>query len=238
MAYWSKIQTSDDGIIPIGSNLFGTCTTGASTQEKVVNLSDFDVLTEGVTIHVWFRNENTAAHPQLKVGSTAATSIYVNSTTGGNWEKGAVISFTYYLGNWWQNDIHPNSGGGGETYSLSISGDTLTLTGDGGTTSSVTIPDDDTTYSIAGSGNTITLTGSDGSTSSATVTNSDTTYTLTKSGSTITLTGSDGSTTSVTDSNTTYNNATQSTNGLMSAADKIKLDGIEAGATKVQIIRW
>ena len=33
------------------------------------------------------------------------------------------------------------------------------------------------------------------------------------------------------DTNTTYNNATQSTAGLMSAADKIKLDGIATGAT-------
>lgn len=60
-----------------------------------------------------------------------------------------------------------------------------------------------------------------------------TTYTLTKSGSTITLTGSDGSKTSVTDSNTTYSNATTSTSGLMSAADKTKLDGIASGANKV-----
>ena len=58
----------------------------------------------------------------------------------------------------------------------------------------------------------------------------DTTYTLSKSGSTITLTGSDGSKTQVTDSNTTYGAATASAAGLMSAADKSKLDGIEAGA--------
>ena len=57
-------------------------------------------------------------------------------------------------------------------------------------------------------------------------TDNNTTYTITKSGSTITLTGSDGSTTSVTDSNTTYNAATQSAAGLMSAADKVKLDGM------------
>lgn len=58
------------------------------------------------------------------------------------------------------------------------------------------------------------------------------TYSLSKSGSTITLTGSDGSKTSVTDSdtNTTYSNATTSSAGLMSAADKTKLDGIASGA--------
>ena len=60
-------------------------------------------------------------------------------------------------------------------------------------------------------------------------TDSNTTYSLSKSGSTITLTGSDGSTTSVTDSNTTYSTATQSADGLMSADDKAKLDGLSDG---------
>lgn len=60
------------------------------------------------------------------------------------------------------------------------------------------------------------------------------TYRLSKSGSTITLTGSDGSTSSVTDANTdtntTYGEATTSTAGLMSPADKRKLNGIASGA--------
>lgn len=63
----------------------------------------------------------------------------------------------------------------------------------------------------------------------------DTTYTLTKSGSTIKLTGSDGSETSVTDSNTTYSAATSSAEGLMSAADKAKLDGVATGANKTTV---
>ncbi len=63
-------------------------------------------------------------------------------------------------------------------------------------------------------------------------TDNNTTYQLSKSGSTITLTGSDGTTTSVTDSdtNTTYTAATASSPGLMSAADKTKLDTIATGA--------
>lgn len=67
--------------------------------------------------------------------------------------------------------------------------------------------------------------------------NKDTTYSLSKSGSTITLTGSDGSKTTVTDAdtNTTYNAATQSAAGLMSAADKTKLDGIATGANKITV---
>lgn len=62
--------------------------------------------------------------------------------------------------------------------------------------------------------------------------NTNTTYTLTKNGNTITLKGSDGSSVNVTDSNTIYNNATASAAGLMSAADKSKLDSVATGANK------
>ena len=65
--------------------------------------------------------------------------------------------------------------------------------------------------------------------------NTNTTYNLTKSGNTITLKGSDGSTFNVTDSNTVYGNATTSAAGLMSAADKAKLDGIAAGSNHVTV---
>ena len=65
--------------------------------------------------------------------------------------------------------------------------------------------------------------------------NTNTTYTLTKSGSTITLKGSDGSAVNVTDSDTIYNNATASAAGLMSAADKSKLDSVATGANKTVV---
>ena len=65
--------------------------------------------------------------------------------------------------------------------------------------------------------------------------NTNTTYNLTKSGNTITLRGSDGSTFNVTDSNTVYGNATASAAGLMSAADKAKLDGVAAGSNHVTV---
>lgn len=63
--------------------------------------------------------------------------------------------------------------------------------------------------------------------------NTNTTYNLTKSGNTITLRGSDGSAFNVTDSNTVYGNATTSAAGLMSAADKAKLDEVAAGSNHV-----
>ncbi len=56
--------------------------------------------------------------------------------------------------------------------------------------------------------------------------NTNTTYEISKSGSTITLIGNDGLTTTVEDSDTTYVAATQSAEGLMAAADKIKLDNM------------
>ena len=65
------------------------------------------------------------------------------------------------------------------------------------------------------------------------------------SGDTLTVTGSGATTASYdtatntltvssTDTDTTYSNATTSVDGLMSAADKTKIDGIEAGATADQ----
>lgn len=57
------------------------------------------------------------------------------------------------------------------------------------------------------------------------------------SGTTITVTFVDGSTKTLTtqDTNTTYNNASTSAAGLMSAADKAKLDGVATGATKITV---
>lgn len=53
---------------------------------------------------------------------------------------------------------------------------------------------------------------------------------LSISGRTITWTKADGTTGTLTTQDTTYSAATQSANGLMTAADKKKLDGIAAGA--------
>lgn len=53
---------------------------------------------------------------------------------------------------------------------------------------------------------------------------------LSVSGRTITYTRADGTTGTLTTQDTTYNNASTSTSGLMSASDKIKINGIESGA--------
>ena len=161
MAYITKKQTNN-GAKPIGSNLYGICSTEASTVAKVVSMPDFDVLVEGVTIHVFFQYANTASNPTLQVGSTEAKPIKYNGLLDGSWEAGGFISFTYYNGAWMQNDIAIN----GVTYTFSISGHTMTITGSGGSVQTVTLPDDDTTYTLSRVDNTVTLTGSDGSTSS------------------------------------------------------------------------
>lgn len=87
---------------------------------------------------------------------------------------------------------------GGGTYTLSISGDVITLTGSGGDTSSVTVPDDDTTYTISISGHSLTLTPSSGSAQTVTLPDNDTTYTLSISGDVLTLTPSTGTAQTVT----------------------------------------
>lgn len=101
-----------------------------------------------------------------------------------------------------------------------------------------------TATSFDGSGNiTIPVTSIDGSKVSGTVNKAtkdsadqqiNTTYikNISISGTTVTITKGNGTTSTQTtqDTNTTYSAATQSANGLMSAADKKKLDGIAAGA--------
>ena len=64
--------------------------------------------------------------------------------------------------------------------------------------------------------------------------------TITRNGTTFTATAIDGSTTSFTqqDNNTTYSNATTAAAGLMSASDKVKLNGISTGANKITKTRY
>ena len=105
MAYATKKKLSDNSIVPIGSNLYGTCATPSTDGTKVVAMPDFNVLVEGVTIHVKFAWKNEASAPTLKVGTTEAKPIRYNGQFGGLWERGSIISFTYSYGQWHQNDV-------------------------------------------------------------------------------------------------------------------------------------
>ena len=110
MAYICKITDTNGTTGPIGSALYGTCSTASDTVAKVVTLSDFNKLITGVTIHVKFTNSNTATNPTLNVNSTGAKSIYKYGTTVPgtteltSWPTGAVVSFTYDGSAWIMND--------------------------------------------------------------------------------------------------------------------------------------
>ena len=96
--------------------------------------------------------------------------------------------------------------------------------------------DTNTKYGLNLEGNTLSLV-ENGNTSKVTVSTNDTTYTLTQDSTDkhkITLTPSSGTATTITipDNNTQYSAASQTVAGLMSAADKKKLDGIAEGANK------
>ena len=100
MGYAGKINIGEDTHL-IGSALYGICNTGASTAEKVVTLSDFDTLIEGITIKVKFIYSNTAADPTLNVNGTGDLPIYRHgvvppgNSTYNTWAANAVLSFTY-----------------------------------------------------------------------------------------------------------------------------------------------
>ena len=115
MSFAAQIETGDGSISPIGSTLYGICSTAAATAAKVVTLADFDTLLTGVTIHVKFIYSNTAANPTLNVNSTGDIAVYAHGTTyPGNtaatsWAANSVVSFTYDGTAWRMNDVGANA---------------------------------------------------------------------------------------------------------------------------------
>jgi len=116
MAYIGKVTDTAGTTHLVGSMLYGTCSTGASTAAKVVTLSDFSKLETGVTIHVKFTNSNTASNATLNVNSTGAKNLCsygttrVGTTERTSWKAGAVVSFTYDGTSWVMNDYIPDTG--------------------------------------------------------------------------------------------------------------------------------
>jgi len=115
MSFAAQIETGDGSISPIGSTLYGICSTAAATAAKVVTLSDFDTLLTGVTIHVKFIYSNTAASPTLNVNSTGDIAIYAygtsapGNTTATSWAANSVVSLTYDGTYWRMNDVGANA---------------------------------------------------------------------------------------------------------------------------------
>lgn len=115
MSYAGQVETGGGALSPIGSTLYGLCSTGAATAGKVVDLADYDELITGTTVHVKFTYGNTASSPTLQVGSTTAKPIYAYGTTApGNtaaasWAANSMVSFTYDGTAWRMNDSGANA---------------------------------------------------------------------------------------------------------------------------------
>lgn len=111
MAYVGKITDTSGTTGPVGSTLYGTCTTAADQAAKVVTCADFDKLITGVVIFVKFTNSNTNTGTiTLNVNGTGAKNLYRYGTTkpgnygGASWLAGSVVSCTYDGTNWIMND--------------------------------------------------------------------------------------------------------------------------------------
>ena len=109
MGYVGNVKVN--GILfPVGSMMYGTCTTAPSVAEKVVDIEAIDVLKAGLTIHVKFMSPNTAADPTMNVNELGAKPIhrYSNIAPGtdsrGSWLPGSIVSFTYDGAVWIMND--------------------------------------------------------------------------------------------------------------------------------------
>lgn len=101
----------------LSHTFYGTCSTAAGTQQKVVKISDSGInaatLLTGMLLSVKFTYSNTAVNPTMVVqpsGSStnliAAKSIMMNGTTppgateATSWKAGAIVDFMYDGTNW------------------------------------------------------------------------------------------------------------------------------------------
>jgi len=95
---------------PVASTLYGTCSSLASTAEKVVTIANVDALLVGMTIHVKFLYSNTAADPTVNVNGTGALPLYVDGTNYPgttpvtSWQANTMLALTYDGTAWRMND--------------------------------------------------------------------------------------------------------------------------------------
>ena len=97
--------------------------TKAATIEKIdstLSSQQFSLI-DGITVHVYFTNTNTAANPTLNINNTGNFPIYKQGTTPPgqtaqtSWKAGSVVSFTYNTkanssGCWTMNDHLDDNG--------------------------------------------------------------------------------------------------------------------------------
>ena len=100
-------QTAIDNVEAKILDFYGTCTTAASTQTKVVTCSGFTLKT-GVSIRVKFtNNQSYSGQPILNVNSTGPVNVTYKGTTAAGrywWQAGEVVAFTYDGENWIMED--------------------------------------------------------------------------------------------------------------------------------------
>lgn len=106
MAYVAKAIGPNGTEYPIGSSLYGTCTTSADATAKVALVAGFDTLLTGVEVRIKMTNSNTATNPTININNTGAKAIKifgstaVGNTVGTSWNPGEIVSFTYDGTNW------------------------------------------------------------------------------------------------------------------------------------------
>ena len=230
------------------------CSTASATAAKVATCSGY-VLTNNTYLHLILTNANSSATAiTLNVNSKGAKTIAINGTASSttNYTLPAGSYLTYYDGTYY----HIRTDG---KLPASISGDASTV---GGHTVGVNVPSNakftDTTYSDVTTTAHGLMTATDkvklngiatgaevnqnaysvihvGSTSINAEHKTDT-LTL-EAGSNVTLTPDDSNhKVTITATDTTYSDATTSAHGLMTAADKTKLDNIMSSVYPVGCI--
>jgi len=216
-------------------NISGTLTLNATTPLRLSNSAQgftYSALENGSGQNRFFirvDRTNNGSYPYLTNrtpsgdvaiftgGSTAGTENEIIRFKGGNGTRAIELTNSYIdMGT---NDITDTKVG---------QWDTAYGWGDHSTQGYLTsYTDTNTTYSISAetvtNGANLRLTDSGSTTDEVSI--------IGGTNVTVARTNADTITISATDTDTTYSNATQSSNGLMSRSDKIKLDGIESGAT-------
>lgn len=227
----SKTTVSDS------NTTYGEATTSANGLMTSTMVSKLNGIATGA-------NKTTVDSALSSTSTNPVQNKVINTALASKADTSAIPTKTSQL----TNDSGFKTTDNNTTYSISKSGSTITLTGSDGSTTSVTDADTNTTYSAA-------TTSANGLMTAAMVTKLNgiaagaNAYTLpTASSSTLggvkttsTVTSTSGLTACpiisgvpyYKDTNTTYSAATTSAAGLMSAADKTKLDGITASADTV-----
>ena len=107
--YTTAEQTKLAGIetgAEVNDDFYGVCSTAAGTVAKTVTVADNFELTAGVLIHIYFENTNTATNPTLNVNGTGAYPIYIygetraSSVSSWSWYDGEIIPMVFQGDKW------------------------------------------------------------------------------------------------------------------------------------------